>query len=535
MSCKTGTKLVWEDDGRRAGMSRRGPVRKARTASVTDSNTDVSVLVSSAGPAVWSTRPPASLLRRVSDWPFELAEPEWRLLDHYVQRFSRTYPTFSAPDNPFLSIFLPLATQNRAVLDSLLALSGVQLWEDGAFAMEIPMLQLRQSAIQGSIGLLAAVAGARHGEGSLLPLEAQIDLLHNAPFADDGGVAMDNFVALLANCVLLLLYEKLSGSDQGAAMPHLRFLACLFPTRMLVTLMSLESSAQTAPTDIQLSLAPARPWSKALRFLCSLFLYNDLVRSVSNQSPTLSRFYYENDGAVSSQPQFDTDPFAIEEPQLLDRLLGARRTSLPNILAGCSAGDLSITEEDVAMWDGKLDWFPSFALVRGTTIETQHDVNDFALHVADPIISSEPIFASLDSFTDTSKFGHEHIISGLYRVATLIYVKQMRLAAHKSPSSSNDTTATQSNMGNLPTWGIQLLGLLPENSPWQSCVLWPIGIIARELCRLEEQRFIAEKLLSLQRRFKIKLYRMVRERLAKTWANLDSDTTEKETEVRLCG
>ncbi|KAF5606352.1 hypothetical protein FPCIR_59 [Fusarium pseudocircinatum] len=516
-------------------MSRRGPVRKARTVSATDSNMDVSVLVSSASPAGWSTRPPAPLLRRVSDWPFELAEPEWRLLDHYFQRFSRTYPTFSAPDNPFLSIFLPLATQNRAVLDSVLALSGVQLWEDGAFTMEIPMLQLRQSAIQGSIGLLAAVAGASHGKGSSLPLKAQIDLLHNAPFVIDGGVAIDNFVALLANCVLLLLYEKLSGGDQGAAMPHLRFFAYLFPTRMLVTLMSLEPSAQTASTDAQPSLAPARPWSKALRFLCSLFLYNDLVRSVSNQSPTLSRFYHENNGAVGRQPQFDTDPFAIEEPQLLDRLLGARRTSLPNILAGCSAGDLSITEDDVAMWDGKLDWFPSFALVRGTTVETQHDATDFAFHVADPFISSEPIFAALDSFTDTSKFGHEHIISGLYRVATLIYLKQMRLAAHKPPGSSNDTTATQSKMGNLPTWGIQLLRLLPENSPWQSCVLWPIGIIARELHRLEEQRFMAAQLLNLEKRFKIKLYRMVRERLTKTWTNPDLDTKEKQTEVLLCG
>ena len=51
------------------------------------------------------------------------------------------------------------------------------------------------------------------------------------------------------------------------------------------------------------------------------------------------------------------------------------------------------------MWDGKLDWFPSFALVRGTTVETEHDAKDFAFQVADPLISSEPIFAALNSFT----------------------------------------------------------------------------------------------------------------------------------------
>ncbi|KAM0244026.1 hypothetical protein ACHAP5_006690 [Fusarium lateritium] len=511
-------------------MSKRGPIRKTSQASVAGSNADASLSPDSAGSAIWPTTQPASLLRRVSDWPFELSEPEWRLLDHYVQRFSRTYPTFSAPNNPFLSIFLPLATRNRVVLDSLLALSGVQLWEDGAFTMERPMLQLRQSAIQGSIGLLAAVAGAGHGDAPLLPVQAQINILHKAPFANDSGVAMDNFVALLANCVLLLLYEKLSGGDQGAATPHLQFFASLFPTKTLVTLMTLESPAQTEP-----SLTQARPWSEALRFLCSLFLYNDLVRSVSNQTPTLSTFYYENDGADSIPIPFDVDPFDLDQPQLLDRLLGAPRTSLPNMMARCSVGDVSITDEDIGMWDGRLDWFPSFALVRGTTCETRHDTADFGLPVADPFIGSDPIFAALNSFTDTSKFGDEKTMSELYRVAAVIHMRQVRPATYESSGSSNKTTSTQSRMGNLPTWGIELLRLLPESSPWQSCVLWPIGIIARELYRVEEQQFMAERLLGLEKRFKIKLYRAVREKLLKIWTEQDWHMAEKGTETLLCG
>ncbi|KAM0198943.1 hypothetical protein ACHAPI_003387 [Fusarium lateritium] len=507
-------------------MSKRGPIRKTSKANVEESNADALVSPSSASPAIWPKTQPASLLRRVSDWPFELSEPEWRLLDHYVQRFSRTYPTFSAPDNPFLSIFLPLATRNRVVLDSLLALSGVQLWEDGAFTMERSMLQLRQSAIQGSIGLLAAVAG----DGPSLPIHEQINILQKAPFANDNGVAMDNFVALLANCVLLLLYEKLSGGDQGAATPHLQFFASLFPTRTLVTLMSLDSPAQTEP-----SLARAKPWSEALRFLCSLFLYNDLVRSVSNQTPTLSTFYYENDGAASTPMPFDIDPFALDQAQLLEHLLGAQRTSLPNMMARCSVGDVTITEEDIGMWDGRLDWFPSFALVRGTTDETRHDPTDFGLPVADPFIGSEPIFATLSSFTDTSKFGDEKVMSELYRVAAVIHMRQMRPATYGSPDSSNKPTSAQSRMGNLPTWGIELMRLLPESSPWQSCVLWPIGIIARELYRVEEQQFIVEKLLRLEKRFKIKLYRTVRERLVKIWTEKDWHMRKNQTESLLCG
>lgn len=510
-----------------------------------DSGATHSRPATSAAMTVSNTTSPFTLLRRVSDWPYELGEPEWRLLDHYVQRFSRTYPTFAEPDNPFLTVLLPLATRNRVVLDSLLALSGVQLWENGSFQMERPMLQLRHSAIQGSMDLLAAVAGAdssRSGPGgALMSLQAQVDACHNAPFIEGGSAAaMDNFVALLATCVLLLLYEKLSGGDQGAAIPHLQFFAALFPTRTLLSLTSLDLPGPSQPDNAGPSYAQTRPWSETLRFLSSLFLYNDLVRSTSSHTPTLSNFYYGDNAMVESlAAHFSPNRSGVTQADTLDAQPDTRRFSLPGIVARCSAGDLSVTDEDIAAWDGRFDWFPSFALVRRTKSQQNDHEPQQRLPTADPFFVLDPLRASLGSFTNPAEFGDEKIISELYRVATTIYRRQCAVHSAEAKAGWPDLNAVGhalATMGNLPTWGVELLRLLPEGSPWESCVLWPIGIVAKELVGMEERQYVLGRLMDLEKRFKIRLYSTVREQLVKVWMSRDAGGGDLDEEENvLCG
>lgn len=148
LECDRGTRLVWEDDVRRAGMRRRGPPKSAKTQSSSGAqivNTTCSQSIAAAYEVYVQDR---SLLQQnessISQHTFEIQRQSFTchhllpanltgnesiLLDHYIQRFSRTYPTCSEPTNPFLSILLPLAMESSVVLDALLALSGTQSLE----------------------------------------------------------------------------------------------------------------------------------------------------------------------------------------------------------------------------------------------------------------------------------------------------------------------------------------------------------------------------------------------------------------------
>ena len=88
---------------------------------------------------------------------FDLKETESNLLNIYIQWFSRTYPTCSGPENPLLSIFIPLSMRNRAVLDTIPTLTSVQSWTNGVFEMQCPVLRLHRKAIQDCIRLVRRI------------------------------------------------------------------------------------------------------------------------------------------------------------------------------------------------------------------------------------------------------------------------------------------------------------------------------------------------------------------------------------------
>lgn len=438
------------------------------------------------------------------------------LLDHYIASFSRTYPTFSTADNPFLRVFVPLSMRSRVVLDALLALSGVQSWEGGEFRMARPMLHLRQRTIRGCMELVRRVSSASGVEeggtiSSVVYSALQAPSRHGvlSPAAED-------VIFLLAGCVLLLLYEKLSGEAYDAATPHLRFFARIFPARD-----ALLASRGGAPG------AGDGYGGETVRFLVNLFLYNDLVRSTSSRVPTLSGFY-AGLGDPWGFPPSRVDDDDGGDPE------GARFV-LPSIIARCSAGDPSVKDEDLAAWDGRLDWFPSFALVdpgRGEHHET--------LPTADPHFVLNPFYRELGSLTSLYSWSEQALVAELYRVAATVYKKQCLLEHDALGNSLLLTEAGASrnkraDMGNLPSWAVELLRHIPAKSAWENCLLWPIGIISKELVEQWEREHIMSILRRLERRFRLKLYSSVRDHLLACWEVRDRGGVFVYEQPVMCG
>ena len=242
LSCETQTKLVWEDDARRVGMSRRGPsllkngvslqfknrvvLRKSQSTPPFNQDgpskgrfipkSDQRPLEGSPtalGPLSHLT--PLVQYQQLSAYPRSLDQTESLLLEQYVQRFSREYPTCSGPNNPFPSVLLPLAMESSVVLDSLLSLSGAQRWEHDWAPMEQESLKLRQRALRGCRELLifnnlSSIVDESRENGRKIPNAAptphQATLSCRVDTKND-----DNVLFLLASSVLFLLYEKVSG------------------------------------------------------------------------------------------------------------------------------------------------------------------------------------------------------------------------------------------------------------------------------------------------------------------------------------
>lgn len=544
-----GTRLVWEDDPRREGMSRRGPVPKAsQNSGSTDfdggkyphldfhgfKEADGADLATGPSNAT-ILAPPGSY--QISSWQFDLDEAESRLLDNYIQRFSRMYPTCSGPENPFLSIFIPLSMRNRVVLDSILALTSVQSWANGVFEMERTMLGLHRKAIQGCMRLVRRVLHISDMQGENIVLsELQNSVSGVAlPVATTAGT-IDDVLALLASCVLLLLYEKLSSGDQVAATPHLQLFVRLVPVRALLSLIS---GNPNRPHGVTAQSFDSNPWAEAFRFFSSLFLYNDLVRSTSSHSPTLSVFYLGEEAGCETESILYQHAF--NDQNLIEYGLVKGRYSLPNMIARLSAGDCLVTDEDIAAWDGRLDWFPSFSLINAESEKSldQHE----RLPTADSNFVLNPAFHSLTSFMPLSQWHDEAIVREIYRIAATVYRKQISFQhlmdadnAGAACASMENDSAMNTTMGNLLCWAIELLRLLPPGSPWENCLLWPIGVVAKVLVTHAERSYVLFRLQDLEKRFQIRLYHVVRQQLLSIWSMRDKGIPWLDNSIPvLCG
>ncbi|KAH6972348.1 fungal-specific transcription factor domain-containing protein [Ilyonectria sp. MPI-CAGE-AT-0026] len=539
IACERDTRLVWEDDTRRAGMKRRGPPKPSthpkqhqesvstrskssqRPEETEEKFTSLSNIPATNGTIEAVVRITShhstSRLRSISAWPFDLDEIEHRLLDHYIQRFSRTYPTCSGPTNPFLRILLPLSMQSRTVLDTLLALSGVQSWENGSFAYPSMMLKLRQRALRGCVELITSLADHAQPEDHILAQASIIDPTAQTMTAEVGITHTDNFMRLLASCVLLMLYEKLAGEGEKNGSPHLQFFARTVPNRLVLAIAT-ESAANTNSTD--------NPSHDAFQFLSNLFLYNDLVQSTSLGTPTLSKFYLGETPLDHLDGSYDRRQLGCGQ--------SVGRFYFPHLIARISTGDRGVTDADIAAWDGRLDWFPSFAL---DPQEKRHFHE--RLPVSDRAIVLEPQFRQLGDFTRPSEWKEQGLISELYRVAATVYRKQYAVRHQTTVSDviSSKMDDQDGFMGNLPSWAAQLIDILPLGSLFENALLWPIGIVAKELTadHPEERTCIMTKLGSLEKRFKMKNFYCVKQSLVKSWMMKDMGLAYEDNEAILCG
>ena len=339
--------------------------------------------------------------------------------------------------------------------------------------------------------------------------------------------SIDDVISLLASCVLLLLFEKLSGEGEDIAIPHLQFFAQIFPAKSL--------PFPTSKSDGVFSLGiEEKPWSETVRFLLNLFFYNDLVGSTSCRVPTLSDFYAET--SVAAPPSFPTDGFGPFRPTVVETDLDQSRFILPNLIARSSAGDPSVTDEHIADWDGRFDWFPSFALV----VPEQRELHN-KLPTADPRFVLNNAYQALSSFTYLDAWDERGLVAELYRVAATIYRKRCALEHNKpawtylSTTNLDITEDLSLQMGNLPSWGIELLQQLPRNSDWENCLLWPISIVAKELTEVRGREYITTRLSDLERRFRLKLYRDTREYLRRFWLTKDGGDVYRDTKLIMCG
>ena len=122
----------------------------------------------------------------------------------------------------------------------------------------------------------------------------------------------------------------------------------------------------------------------------------------------------------------------------------------------------------------------------------------------------------------------EAIVRELYRIAAAVYRRQCALQRFIETEEAITCCAwtmidsdMNTNMGNLPFWAIELLQLLPPGSPWENCLLWPIGDIAKVLVTHIERNYVLFRLVDLEKRFQIRLYHVVRQQLLSIWSARD--------------
>jgi hypothetical protein len=373
-----------------------------------------------------------------------------------------------------MTVLLPLSTRSRVVLNSLLALSGVQTWQNGSFGMGEGMLKMREKALRGCRMLLMRLYGPADVGSQLTKFDTTLS-------------TSDDVIDLFASCMLLLLYEKLAGEGEENWSPHLSFIASLCS----------HTGSRVFPSR-----------DEGSQFLLSLFSYNDLVRSTSLQAPTMSDFYLRGTLSAMRQPG----------PTM-------SRFTFPNLIARISAGDATVTDADIAAWDGKMTWFPSFALV-STDGEDPGYVRSPSLSDGQHI-SMNPSIYQIEQLLPIHELTDEKIVSRLYRIAAMVYKRQ------KAP----DSLAASDDCSRMALWAVQLLRLLPAGSAFETTLLWPIGIVARELTLADETQraYLIYRLEALEHRFHMKHFSCVKDFLLSLWVAKDYGLNNDSSSVILLG
>lgn len=385
--------------------------------------------------------------------PQNLGSTELLLLGNYVQRFSRSYPTCSEPTNPFLSVFLPLAMQENLAMDSLLLLSSAQATHMRWPGREKDILRLRHKALRGIRELIER----RQPPPSTGDLETtKRGIVSETPaVSQNQDNSSPSHLVILACVIMLFLHEKLSGEANWK--PHFDFIQKL---------------------GIFEHFTPSQPVSgettgDAFQFFHSLFLYNDLVRATSLDISLSSTVYID---ACRRDPR--GPPYS--------------RYYFPSLISRISFDDLSVSESDIAVWDGDMTWLPSFAL--------SHSIGRHRSGVR-----------SREDLT----------LKQLYQTAAIIYMYRRRQSYGVEQFHGELPTV---DLSELARQAVDLSELIPISSPFENALLWPLGIAARQLTSAQhhEREVVLRKFEGLEQRLGMRHFQRVRHVLAEEWTVRDS-------------
>lgn len=421
----------------------------------------------------------------ISGLPRTLEAVEVSFLDHYIQRFSREYPTCSAPSNPFLSVLLPLAMRSDVVLSSLLALSGAQRWGQHSSAFRRESLRLRHDALRGCRALLEQNDMLKHGQeragqvstlkGTSQPLVGPRQLSH---------AEAEKLVFVLTSSVLFLLWEKITGESTWKA--HLEFISHFFNGFLPHLRSYLSTSVEGAD---------------AVRFCHHIFVYNDLVQATSTGSSLLSNFYLADVEGESSIPSGSSN-HALSE--LMRSHAGGSRSLyyFPSLIARLCAGDRTVTVEEINRWDGNVHWLPSYSLYTG---------------------QGNPQSQMSEGTTVETSTSDRDILSELYRTACLIYRLQFLQKADNNKADKSDIDDRAQSLEELTQQAYGLMRALPSGSPFENAMLWPMGIFGRELTLKQsyERSAVLSRLHDLENRFHMRHFGRARDFLTRQWSLRD--------------
>lgn len=389
----------------------------------------------------------------------------------------------------------------RAVLDAVLALGGVQNWEDGVFLSEDKILKFREDALQACSGLAATLTTNEQFIGNV---DAATPIDNTVVGSNSHDVNSGDIFCLLATSVLLMLYEKLTGEGTKAGSPHLNFLARMFPFHLVHRI-----------THLCPSSTLKSPWGEEMQFLLHSFLYNDLVWSKSSRLPTLSDFYLRTETKRIEIPATKTQQ--RETSNIADRFV------YPNLITRMSIGDDTVTDADIASWDGTLHWFPSFSLTSSCELQ-EH----LSIPVDKPAWVYDHHYHEISNFLGPLAWSDRVITAELYRVTAAIYRRRcsVRWKSYHVQGMADEVSqenCSELELGNLVSWAIQLLEHLPNGSPFENAILWPIGIVAAELLAhdIEARCSITGRLQRMEQRFKMRIFHHVRLSLEASWAMRD--------------
>ncbi|OAL20811.1 hypothetical protein AYO22_08439 [Fonsecaea multimorphosa] len=427
------------------------------------------------------------------------------LWDQYLNRFCRTFPSYAGPQNPFLSVLVPMALQSNMLFEALIAMSGAQTWGSASLELREETLEAKHNALKACRELLNGPT-CSHISRSRTERDAIGSVAVSSGSSTNGSITMDTqLIVLLATVTMLLLYEKFTGEGEKNWKPHLNFINHVF-----------------ALTDIPRG---SNKFNIAMCFLHGLFTYNDLVGSTSLRSAPLSTFYVQACEADPTYGSSHATSIPSPHPPLgsVDRQnwltcsdRGGRRFGayqFPSMIARISSGDTSLSMTDIIQWDGRMDWFPSFCLKDNESC----------------------YLANRESHEEAS------IIVELYRKTAMIYYEQRLLRDHQQITLSTTPLRRTAQRGHgkggesdLPysqhIRAIELIKLIPAHSPYENSLLWPISIIAPDLQyhHTAERQYLFKKLEWLERRFQMKQFHCMRQFLRDFWTRADESHALKD-------